>query len=113
MMLLRRLTASLMKCVERRHVLVDEGEASAAHLGRQVAVREDLPNVLADQPELLAEALEVHERRAEVVGDAVDEGLDLRVLVAQLEVAVLELPVEPVELPLGALALHGSRPSCR
>ena len=95
------------------HLRRDAWPGLASDLGRHLLLVEQLRQVLADQLELLAEALQVHQGRAEVVRDAVDEHLVLLGFLAELGVDRVEFLRPTLEepgvalLPLGRL---GERP---
>ncbi len=92
------------------HVGVDQGPGLPADLGRDlVACRRAWTRSLPISPEFLAEPLQVDQRRAEVVRDAVDEHLVLLRLLAELGVDDVEF-LGPAFEELGVVLLPPGRP---
>ena len=83
MMRARRPTAVWMNRIDSSMSLVIRPEAALADARRHVLAAEQDLEVPARQAELLAEALEIDQGRAQVVRDAVDEHLVLLLLLVE------------------------------
>ena len=99
-----RPTAVWMKRIDSSMSRSMSCRPAAAHRLGHVVAAEQLAEVPARQAELLAEALEVDQRRAQVVRDAVDEHLVLLLLLAEVVGHVVEGAVD-----LGDLVAAGQR----
>ena len=97
------------------HVAIDDLQAALAQGRRQPLIVQKSAQLLGDHAQLLAEALEVHQRRTQVVGDAIHERLVFLVLVTELAVAFqqfsrtladadLQIVIEAADRVLGLLA---------
>ena len=72
-------------------VALEQAGGPVAGGGGEVAARQQGAHLAQGQGQLLAEALEVHQRRTQVMGDAIDERLVFLVLVTELAVAFQQL----------------------
>ena len=96
MMAERRDTAVLMKCSDSGMSFSTTAQRPLA--GRALDARQGGAEVLTGETEFLAKTLEVDERRAEVVGDAVNEHLVFLLALAQRTRHGAEHGVEPGDL---------------